>query len=134
MKNYEKPAFSQMNSLAEGVYAASGTSGEGGGAQYTVEVHPTHTENHDIPAGSWRFDITGTHAGSEKWGIQTVTIDFDVPVTVDYCKADSYSGDATTRLTLTYSKGKTNGSIQFGELRVKATTQPNVMSASISEG
>ena len=133
MKKYEQPQVIGMEETAEGVYAASGTGAvESAGPTYTVEVHPTHTANHDGP--DWRFDVNGTVTGG-KWATQVVTITFDVPVTVnDPGKASSYSGDGTTTITLNYNAGKSEGSIMWGNIHVNSPTQPTVMSATVSEG
>ncbi len=94
MKNYEKPMVMVNESVAEGVYAASGNC-------YSVSASMTQTPEE----GRWSYTIQfdAVHSSSHHSSAQTVQIQFNQPVTYSSSDGNCISGDGTNTLKVAFS-------------------------------
>lgn len=131
MKKYMKPVIIANDSLAEGVYAASGAtagSSNNGGDCYTVtaNIHQTPETGRE----DYRIQVDAKHAAADSHhgGIQQLIISFNQPVHYISCNGNGASlagGDGSTTLTISFSYHQNgNDNIGFGDLVV--TSEPGL--------
>ncbi len=93
MKNYEKPMVMVNESVAEGVYAASGDC-------YSVSASMTQTPENGRE--SYTIQLDAVHSSSHHSSAQTVQIQFNQPVT--YSSGGScISGNGTNTLQIAFT-------------------------------
>lgn len=127
MKKYSKPVVSVDNGLAEGVYAASGSTG-----CYTTTAYIHQTPQ--TGRGDYRIQVNGHHDADHTRESQVLTISFNQNVTYVSGGAGLISGDGTTtlKIKLSYHQNSTDN-IGFGDLIVTSDTGLAITGVSITD-
>ena len=116
---YEKPIAIENDELAEGVYAASGSSV--GNDCYTVSAYIHQTP--EIGRGDYRIQVNGVHAAANGHhsGEQILTLTFNQPVDYSWSNGVLVSGDGTSAISIKYNyHNNGNDNIGLGDIVVTA--------------
>lgn len=131
MSTYSRPVISVDAGMAEGVYAASGTTP----GCYTVKawIHQTP----ETGRGDYRIQVQAQHASDHTKTAQILTISFNQNVTYVSCNGNgaSYvSGNGTTvlKVNLGYYQNP-NDNIGFGDLVVTSDAGLAITGVSITD-
>lgn len=128
MKRYERPIAQINDSLAEGVYMASGAEGDG---CYTVNaiIH----QRPDNGNRTYRIQVNGAHNASHHSTAQVLTLNFNLPVT--YISSNGILQGSNTGTTLqigyTYHSNNTDN-IGLGDVVVEADDGLSITGAVLS--
>lgn len=117
MKNYEKPIIIANDSLAEGVYAASGSVADSDCYETTARIHQTP----ETGRGDYRIQVDGRHAADHHSTMQTLVLSFNMPVEYSSSNGSLSGGNNTSQIRIDYSYHN-NGydNIGLGDVVVKA--------------
>lgn len=129
MIKYEKPILTVVDSIAEGVYMASGGSSNG---CYTTSAYIHQTPQ--TGRGDYRIQVNGKHNADHTKESQILTIKFNMPVTYGWCNGSLMSGDGTDtlKIQLWYHQNPTDN-IGLGDLVVSAESGLSIVSVSITD-
>lgn len=120
---YEKPIVFVNEELAEGVYAASGTAGGGGGDDcYTVTAYIHQTP--ETGREDYRIQVDAVHAAGDGHhsGQQTLILYFNQAVTYVSSNGSLSGGDNTSSISIDYSyHNNGNDNIGLGDVVVKSS-------------
>ena len=118
MAKYEKPMVIANDELAEGVFAASGC--------YTVTAEVVQT---DVPK-LYVIQVNGKHNANHTCEEQTLTINFNVRVTLVSCNGQLVSpadGSASTQLVVKYNYHQNpTDNIGLGDFKVSTTSDESL--------
>lgn len=128
MKQYSKPVISVDNGLAEGVYAASGSSD----GCYTASAYIHQTPQ--TGRGDYRIQVNGKHNADHTKEAQVLTISFNQNVTYVSGGAGLIGGNGTPTLTvkLAYHQNPSDN-IGFGDLVVTSEAGLAITGVSITD-
>lgn len=120
MKKYDKPVILVNESLAEGVYAASGDQGSGSDCYTTTaRIHQTP----ETGRGDFRIQVDGKHAAADGHhsGKQTLVLYFNQNVTYRESNGHLSGGDGTAELRIDYAyHNNGNDNIGLGDVVVES--------------
>ena len=129
MKKYAKPMVLVNAELSEGIYMASGAAT--GSECYTVNVNI-----HQRPqsgSGEYRMQVDAVHAADHHSTAQTLTVNFNLPVTYVGSNGTLLGGDNTTTLQIGYVyHNNFNENIGLGDLIVNADAGLAIIGASVT--
>lgn len=131
MKRYEKPIITIDTTVAEGVYAASGSSGSGC-YEVTTNIHQKPEEGR----GDYRIQVNGVHKADHTKEAQTLTLVFNQS-NVEYSSSSgtlaSQTGN-TISINYTYHQNPSDN-IGLGDVVVIAEANPELVitSATITD-
>ena len=117
MKKYEKPVLLVNESLAEGVYAASGDTVDGDCYTVTAYIHQTPETGRE----DYRIQVNGVHAAGDGHhsGEQHLFLSFNQPVTYSSSNGTLVSGDNTSTIEIKYNyHNNGNDNIGLGDVVV----------------
>lgn len=128
MSKYEKPVVEIDAGMAEGVYAASGSSD--GCYSASAYIHQTPQTGR----GDYRIQVNGKHNADHTKEAQVLTISFNQNVTYVSGGAGLISGNGTPTLTvkLAYHQNPTDN-IGFGDLVVTSEAGLAITGVSITD-
>ena len=122
MKNYEKPVVIANDSLAEGVYAASGSASSSGGSGddcYTVNAY-IH-QRPETGRQDYRNQVNGVHAAGDGHhsGKQHLFLTFNQPVTYSSSNGTLAGGNNSNCIEIAYAyHNNGNDNIGLGDVVV----------------
>lgn len=123
---YQKPVMISNEELAEGIFAASGSS-----------CYTTTANIHQKPQtgrGDYRIQVNGQHHADHTKETQWLTITFNQPVTYSSSQGTLISGDGTTTLVIEfhYHQNPTDN-IGLGDLVVVSDPGLAITGANITD-
>ncbi|MGN0361462.1 MAG: hypothetical protein ACI4ET_01330 [Bilifractor sp.] len=123
---YRKPMILKSGDLAEGVYAASGSSCY----TATANIH----QRPQTGRGDYRIQVTGVHQADHTKETQWLHISFNMPVTYGSSGGTLVSGDGTATLLIQYQYHQNpSDNIGLGDLVVTADPGLAITSVSITD-
>ncbi|MEF2686100.1 MAG: hypothetical protein U0M62_01280 [Lachnospiraceae bacterium] len=130
MSTYSRPVISVDAGMAEGVYAASGSTGC---YDVTAKIH----QRPETGRGDYRIQVNAHHNADHTREAQTLTISFNQNVTYVSCNGNGAScvgGNGTPTLTITLTYHQNPGdNIGFGDLCVTSDAGLAITGISISD-
>lgn len=123
---YEKPIIILNEELAEGIYAASGSS------CYTVTAYIHQTPENG--RGDYRIQVNGVHQASHTNNAQLLYISFNTAVTYKSSNGELVSGNGTNTLVIKYTYWQNqNDNIGLGDLVVESDAGLAVIDVKITD-
>lgn len=131
MKKYDKPVILVNESLAEGVYAASGDQVGGDCYTTTARIHQTP----ETGRGDFRIQVDGKHAASDGHhsGEQHLFLSFNQNVTYKGSNGTLVGGDGTSTIEIKYNyHNNGNDNIGLGDVIVESESGLSVTGAKLT--
>lgn len=132
-KTYERPVVLANQTLAEGVFLASGMAGGGGGC-YTASAY-LHQDK-ELGRGNFCVGVNGIHNASDGHHCkqQILTLTFNQPVGYVESNGTLIGGDGTTTLQIQYGyHNNANENIGLGDVYVTSNDGLAVIGASLDD-